>query len=481
MLKSFGRNLIIYGLSSSVSKFFSLFLVPVYTRIFTPMELGIIDLIATIVAFVSIISMVQLESAVSRFYFAEKNENQRNIMISTALLTVMFLSLLILVLLALFSNCVSLLVFKTRKYSDVLMLAGLTIPISNLNSLYTVVIRFMNKPFHYLTFQFFQMILSILVTVWFVVYVKIGIVGVFVGQIAGLFLTIIGMSYYLRNHIKMIWQWVQLKKMLRYSLPLVPSVAGSWANSYINRFVMVGYLSIAEIGLYAVALKFASFFNLLDAAFRMAWGPFFWETYEKSANHRQIFRDIQSHTIIFIMFLVIIVTLFSKVIVLTFTTNYYLDAAPLLGFLSLSIGISTIINQTTSLGPGITKRTEYNTIIYFLSVAANVGSLFLLVPLFGIIAVPICLLIGSLTMWVVSWYSSECLYNIGFRRAQAFLVTVFTLLLIIIDFQIVIPTFIKILIILVLLFILFVKYSLSATPFFNLKKNHTFLRKQSEY
>jgi O-antigen/teichoic acid export membrane protein len=473
LIKSFGRDLVIYGLSSSISKFFSLFLVPVYTRIFTPEEFGTIDLIGTIVAFVSIIGMMQLESAVSRYYYAEIKECERNEMISTALWSIVLLSSIIFLLWVLLSKSLTSIVFNTVQYANVLFIAGLTIPISNLNSLCTVIIRFKKKPVHYLAFQSSQMILSIGVTVWLVVYIKTGIIGVFAGQLAGLFLTAVGMSYYLRNHIMLIWQWTQLKKMLRFSLPLVPSVAGSWANSYINRFVMVGYLSIAEIGLYAVALKFASLFNLLDAAFRMAWGPFFWETYEKNADHRNIFRDIQSHTIVLIMCLVILVTLFSKEIILTFTTFDYLDAAPLFGLLSLAIGISTIINQTTSLGPGITKRTEYNTIIYFLSVTANVGALFLLVPTFGLIAVPICLLFGSLTLWISSWYNSESLYKIGFRKTPALLITIVALLFIIIDFQIVLPTYMKIIIMTAMLFTLFMKYRVLVTSFVNPYKQHS--------
>lgn len=465
MMKSFGRDLLIYGLSSSVSRFFSLFLVPVYTRIFTPEEFGTMDLIATIVAFASIVGMMQLESAVSRYYYAEKNENERNAMISTALWTILFLSSLIFVLLALFSKSLTSLVFNTAQYANVLIIAGLTIPVSNLNSLYTVVIRFKKKPVHYLAFQSSQILLSICVTIWLVVYVKTGIVGVFAGQLAGFLLTAVAMSYYLRNHIKPIWQLIQLKRMLRYSLPLVPAVAGTWANSYINRFVMVGYLSVAEIGLYAVALKFASLFNLIGAAFRMAWGPFFWETFETNENHRKVFRDIQRHVTFLIIGLVIVITLFSNEIILVFTTVDYVESARLLGLLALSMGISAIIVQTTGVGPGITKRTEYNTIIYFLSVAVNVGALFLLVPAFGLIAVPVSLLLGSLTLWITGWYNSERLYKIGFKKLPAFLITLLALLFIFIDIRFELPLYLKGIIMFALLGMFFLKYRMLIASF----------------
>lgn len=461
MFKSFGRDILIYGVASSVSKFIGLFLVPIYTRIFMPEEFGAIDLISTITAFVSIIGMMQLESSVSRYYYAEKNDETRSVMISTVMWTILSVSTFLFVILLLYSVQLTELLFKNAEYSSVFIIAGLTIPISNLNSLYTVIIRFKKKPIHYLMFQTSQLLITIGLTIWLIVYIRTGIIGVFIAQLSGFLLSAFLMSYYLRKQIKLIWHLNELKKMYRYSLPLVPAVAGSWANSYINRFVMLGYLSLADIGFYTVALKFASLFHLIGDAFRMAWGPFFWEVFEKYENHRKIFIDLQMLVTYLIFCLIIIITLFSDKIILIFTTSEYMQSSRLIGLLSMSLGITSVLAQITGMGPGITKRTEYNTLIYLLSVAVNIGGLFILVPLYGLIGVPISLLLGSLSIWIIGWYNSERLYTVGFRKIPSFLMTVVTLLLILVSLVFELPLSFKLFLLFVIFSGLFLRYRLS--------------------
>lgn len=458
MLKKFGKDLVIYGISSSLGKFVMLLLVPLYTRIFNPEVYGAMDLIATIVAISAIFGMLQLESAVSRYYYAEKSEINRSRMISTALWSILFLSLLFLLSISLFSNAISTQFFKSTVFSNTIIVASFTIPLANLNSLLTVIIRFKKKPFHYMLFQLLQIGITVGLTIFLTINQKIGISGVFWGQVAGYALVNLLMSIYLRHHLAFTWSGSELKKMLRFSLPIVPAVAGGWANSYMNRFIMLGYLSVTEIGLYAVALKIASVFQLIGSAFRMAWGPFFWETYENDPNHREVFKKIQQMLSTFALILVIMITLFSNNIVQLLTSESYFIASQLVGMLALSIAIDNIIMQVTGIGPAITKKTEYNTIIYLLSLPVNIGALFLLVPRFGVIGVPISLLLGNLTCMVVDWYNSERLYYVGFKKLPMFVNMMITFIIIVINLCFDLPLYFKILIMLSLSVYLFAKY-----------------------
>ena len=438
-IKSFGRDFIVYGVSSSISKFVGIFLVPIYTRIFSPEDYGTMDLVSTTVSLVTLLGILQLESAVSRYYFEEKDEVSRNNMISSALWTCLCLSIVVYILLAFCSNYISTLLFDVNSYAYLLVIAGIGIPIANLNSIFTVVMRFKKKPYHYLFFQLSQITVTISLTVALVVYYRIGIVGVYIGQVTGYSIIALCQAVYLRSHLMVTWHKSVVKKMLRYSIPLVPAVAGTWANTNFNRVVMLGYLSVADIGLYVVALKLASAFQLVGAAFRMAWPPFFWETFENNPDHKKVFISLFNHVSLLLFSLVIILTLYSEEVVMLLTTKQYYPSANLVGLLAFAIAINNILVQITGVGPGITKRTEYNTIIYFLSVAVNVGALFILVPIFGLIGVPISLLLGSLTLLSVGWYNSERLYPIGFEKVRMVILVVLTLGFISLDYWLVIP------------------------------------------
>jgi O-antigen/teichoic acid export membrane protein len=427
-ITGFGKDFLIYGLSASIGNFTAFFLVPVYTRVFSREEYGVIDLIAIITSICSILAALQLESAVSRYYYAEKDLEKRKGMVSTALWSIFGLSLFIYLLLFFSSYQVSFALFDTGEYRNLLLLAGVTIPLSSSVGLLTVVIRFKKKPYHFLFLQLVQSSSSLSVSIILVVYYKIGVVGVFLGQITGVALSLILLIIYLRKELLAVWRVSELRKMFRYSLPLVPAVIGSWANVYISRFVMLLYLTIGDIGLYAVALQIASGFKLIESALRMAWAPFLWTTYENNSEHRKIFVKVQKQFSLIVLFLVLSVTLFSKEIMYIVSDKSYSEAAVLIGPLAFSIVIGGVIMQLTALGPAIAKRTEYNMIIYLISFAVNVVCLFLLVPTLKLMGVALSLLIANLVFLIIGWYNSERLYFIGFDKSSMIIAISVTLL-----------------------------------------------------
>ncbi len=430
MLKELTKSILTYGVASSIGKFIGLFLVPIYTRIFSPEQYGVVDLISTVVTLVSILGMVQLESAMSRYYFFVKEDDERRIYISTAFWTIVVLSILWTVITLLLSEHVSVLLFKTAQYRNIILVASLIIPLSNIFTFLTVLMRYIKKPRVYTIFVTVQLLSTVGISVWLVVFERIGIIGVFYGQLFGFAIAAGAMLFYLRFLLRFAWNWKVLKKFFRYSLPMVPAVAGNWLNSYANRFVMLGYLSLADIGLYTVALKIASIFRLLNSAFMMAWGPFMWENFERP-DHKEIYQRVMKIVSLGVFSLVAMVALFGKEVLSLLTTEEYASAAPLIGILCFSIGL-TIVAKTIGLGAGITKRTEFNTLIYSVSVGINIACLFVLVPSIGFIAVPICLLISTTALIVLTWWNSERLYYIGFPKiffGVTYIVTLFAVVI----------------------------------------------------
>jgi O-antigen/teichoic acid export membrane protein len=416
MFKELAKSIVIYGLSSSLGKFIGLFFVPIYTRIFSPEEYGIIDVISVTISFISILGILQLESAISRFYYSSKDSKERNSRISTAMWTTVFVSFSLVFILILLSDFISNIFFESSEYAIIISIASFLIPLSNLFAIFTVIIRFLKKPGHYTLIVLIQLAVTISVSVLMVVYLDKGIIGVFVGQLSGLALGVLIGAIYLRGKIHFIFNMGYLKEMFQYSLPMVPAVAGGWINSNANRYVMIGYLSLSEIGLYAVALKIASVMKIVDSAIRMAWGPFFWETYERE-NHRVIFQRVSVIITMIIFTLVIVISLFSSNVLMILTPMKFHAASQYVGLVALAFGLN-IINQTIGVGPGITKKTYYNTGIYFFSVTINIGALFLLVPQIGLLGVPISLFMSAIVLLILAWYFSERLYFIGFSKTM---------------------------------------------------------------
>ena len=352
MIKELLKSVVVYGLASAISKFVGLFLVPVYTRIFTPEQYGIIDLIQTVTGIVAIFGMLQLESAIQRYYYEVKSDEERQKYLSTTLWTICALSLVCVLIISTASKYICALLFDNESYYIILILASIMIPLSNLFALATIIIRYMKKPSVYVIFISIQLVITITLSVWLVVYERIGIIGVFYGQVVGFLVALLLTLYYLRKKFLFYWNYNMIKKLFQFSLPQLPARLGVIGNTYANRFIMLGYLSLSDIGLYTIALKIASAFQLLRSAFAMAYYPFFYDWLEKK-GHREVYKKVSTYVTIFVLILVSIFALFSRELLMLLTPDKYYAAAPLIGILAFSHGL-IIISNTVNLGVLIT-------------------------------------------------------------------------------------------------------------------------------
>lgn len=424
MLKELGKSVFIYGIASSISKFTGLFLIPIFARYFSPEEYGSLDLISTVVSFVAIFGMLQLESATSRYYY-EVEEEERKIYVSTSFWSILLMSFILQLLVMFFANTISSAMFDSLKNSSIIQLASLNIVLLNLFGFLSVLLRFHNKPIAFALVIFFQFAITFLVSTALVFFHK-GIIAFFIGQATGLLTGIIFSVIILKNLFVFEIKKKVLKEFLKYSLPQVPAVAGNWLNSYVNRFIMLSSLTLFDIGIYTVALKIASIFNLLENAFRMAWEPYLWAKI-KTPNHKQLLRSLSIMLSIIVFSFAIIFMFFSKEALVILSTNEYIGALPIIKILIFAFSFP-ILTQVFGVGIAVSKKTIYNTIIFLIGVGINIAMLLLLVPKMGLIGVPLSLCASNLGILIFGWYFSEKKYFIGFNyKLETIIIFLFAL------------------------------------------------------
>lgn len=328
---------------------------------------------------------------------------------------------------AILSAPISVALFDTKAYSATIQLSALNIILLNIFGYLTVVLRFNNKPLLYAGIVGIQFGITAIVSIVLIVSYNKGISAFFIGQIAGLLAGSILLVFHFRRIIIPVIQIKIIKEFFHYSLPQVPAVAGNWLNSYANRFVMIGYLTINDVGIYTVALKIASIFNLVDNAFRMAWEPFIWEKL-KSPEHIELLRRISTLITIIVFFISLVFILFSSELLFILSTDQYKGSIPITQILFYAFAFPVLVH-VFGIGTSIAKKTIFNTLSFFAGTACNIGLLLVLVPHFGLIAVPLCLAISNILIFSLMSFFAERQYFIGFDFSkQVFITVIFTLL-----------------------------------------------------
>ena len=440
MLKGLTKDFILYGIGGALSKASSIILLPFYTFYFSPEEYGVLELLTIIITLSSIMGLLQLESSLSRFFYEYKTEERKQLIITLFLFSGL-LSFIITIILWVFGNSINILIFDTLAYISAYNISLLSLPLFCMNSLLIVIIRFTEKKQIFIQSQGLLFLANLITPVVLVYFYDFGISSFFWGQFFGLLLAVIFITLSSKNDFGKTFSIKFIGPSLKYSLPLIPGVASGWINSYGSRFLMISFLSFKEIGIYAAAIKIASVFQLIGSAFRMTWPQFFWKTFKKEANHKQIFRNVHHWLSLIISVLIIFFTIFVGDVISLVLTEDYNQAAIYIPMISFSFLIQSFLLQIVGVGPAIKYKTKYNSYSFILGTVLNLLGLVIFLPKIGLIAVPLSFLLSSLVSYFALWYFSELLYPINFSKRHTILhfsvilLNIFLILFMIIPFQ----------------------------------------------
>ncbi len=84
-LKQLGRDSIIYGLGGVLAKAIGFFVLPIFTRVFTPADYGTIELLTTISGFVHVFMSLGMDSAQTYYFYENKEDEHKRKVIRTTL------------------------------------------------------------------------------------------------------------------------------------------------------------------------------------------------------------------------------------------------------------------------------------------------------------------------------------------------------------------------------------------------------------
>lgn len=406
------KSFFIYGITSGLSRFISLLLIPIYVRVFSTAEYGIIDMLQTIVYIVLIFGLLQLETSIQRYYY-EVSEKERKRMISSVMLSVFVISTFLAFLISIFSSPLSQWLFKTSAYSSDIIITALIIPLMNISILNFIVLRFDKKSFVFSIATFVQVLCTTALTILFAIVLKWGIKSVFLGQLGGFLIVIVIQSFYVKKQLTWCFDISLMRKMLKFSLPQFPARIGSESNNRINRFIILAHLSTSALGIYAVAVRFSSAMELINVAFIMSWIPYMYESVKKD-NYKKKFSQIYQAVVGLGFLAIVILSLFSTEIIILFTIPEYYDAKYLLPGLFLFNGLY-LIKSVVEIGAALSKKTIYITYTYIFVAAINILLLIIGIKFMGMKGVVYALVLTNFCLVLLSWCFTEKLYPIGYN------------------------------------------------------------------
>lgn len=420
-LKRLVKESFIYGLSGYISKSISIFLLPLYTAVLTPADYGILDLLGTIIVVSSFLILSGTDTSVGYYYFRKEYFEERPVIIISSLYVRLFFSLIGFIIIAGGAQYISQLLFG-KDLSLFVLITGLTIVFQALHSFLFNLLRLEFRVWMYTILSSLNILVSILLTIYFVLNLKLGVYGALAAQGISYGLIFIFTLIYVfkRYGFKYSHKWV--KRILSYGFPLIGTGIAIWVLNSTDRYFIAHYLDLSAVGIYAVGAKLGSIVGIFGGALQMAWGPYAMDIqYEK--NSKEIYSKVFQLYFLLNILLVFAISMFSIDILKVFTQPNFYSAKAVVPFLCTSVFLSSGY-FIVSIGINLTKKLQHTIWITVFSALLNIGMNFILTPLFGPVGAAFCIMFANLVIFMLTYYVSQKYYPVDYKLKNIFVLLV---------------------------------------------------------
>lgn len=408
--------------SNIILKAINFFLLPLYTKYLDPAELGVSDIVITFTSFIFPLLVLGLDSAFSAFFYEEKTQEHQEKVFNTLWFTLVATSMIPLALI-IFSDKISLLIFGVAEYKLLISSALLSVSIQLWFLPHSLMLRMQNRMLAFGIINIASSLLMISLNVLFVAgfrwkaYALIGSsLCTHIFQLA-LYTVVTKEKLTPRRYDK-----VLRKAMLRFSLPLVPTVVAVWALSMSDRLIIKHFLGEFSVGIYGIGARFSSVIAIISNAVYTAYTAFAFNK-KDDPNAKQQFRRVFSGFYLVMFIICFTVSLFGKEIVHIMTQESYYSASLILPgvlYAQLAYGIYTI----TGYGIAFTKKTVFFLIATVSGAVTCIVLNLMFLPRYGLEAAGHVNFISYSVMCTLGYIFAQRVYTCDYKIMR---VTMYTL------------------------------------------------------
>lgn len=264
--KELAKNTIIIFLGKFCTQFLTFFLLPLYTAVLNSKEYGTVDLITTYVSLIVPVITLQIEMGLFRELLDNRNNlNKEQEIISSGVFSVIVQFVICLIIYLFIS------LFISIPFSLYIILNVLTVMLSNV---LLQISRGLGDNISYSIGSTIAGVGTVLFNVLFLVGLKWNIEGMLLSTAIANFLAAIFLFIKLKIYKYFKFSNIKkkiTKKLIKYSLPLVPNGLIWWIINVSDRTIISLFLGTAANGIYAISNKFSSVLIQVYNVFNLSW------------------------------------------------------------------------------------------------------------------------------------------------------------------------------------------------------------------
>lgn len=406
----------IYGVGTILSKAVAFLMLPLYTSYLDPSDYGLLELTETTLGMIGMVAGLGITAAMTRFYFDYDSEVDRNRVVSTVYVTTALVAAIVVAATVSLSAPLARVVFGTDSYVQLLYVGTAAMGMGVLLDVFLTYLRIRRRPALYLSFSVANLLLSVSLNVYFLAALHKGVLGILYASLISKVLLAIPSAIALLWRTKLVFDTSMARRMLRYSLPLIPSEIANTVVSYSDRFFINHMVSTFATGIYGLAQKLGGVLHVLvTSPFIMAFLPARFEM-AKQENAPRLFGLVFDAYMIVMVTLTLALSVFADPVVRLAAGPEFMEArryVPAVAAATLLMGLK----YHFQFGVLYSKKTQYVLYVNLVSLAIQLIGNFVLIRwlgLWGAIVAFSCATLANVSLYL--WLSQReyrIEYNFG--------------------------------------------------------------------
>lgn len=416
-LAQLSRDSLIYGVGGAAARYTGLILLPIYTRVFSTGEYGILESVSNLGALLLAVAVLGLDGAVPLLYFDTTDQAERRRICTFWVWASIAFAVPLTLVLIVAAPWVSLAASGTTQNAALFAIGVAVLPFSLLQVVFTAILRLTFRPRAYAVLNFSLTTLIAVLSIYLVVFAGMGIAGALWGIFIGTAATSIASAWAARDMVRVGPLSPRLRvigrRLLRLGMPLVPANVALWVIAFSNTYFLIQLAGPEEAGVFRAGARLVALLSLAIWAFQLAWTPFSLSL-AKDPQAPRLYSRVATLFTAGAVGASVLMAAFAPILLRIFTTADYSAAAPVIGVLSL--GASALgAYYVVAIGVNLAQRTEQIAWTTLVAAAANIVLNLALIPVWGIVGAGLAMLGANLLSTSLVYFVSQRFHPVPYE------------------------------------------------------------------
>ncbi|MFC7440031.1 polysaccharide biosynthesis C-terminal domain-containing protein [Laceyella putida] len=416
-----------FAVATMGNKLVSAMLVPFYIKYLNDQQLADWGQTNTFTLILTYLCILGTDAAMAFYYFDAKSEQERKTYLTNAVFFSAAMCLLFTIFAYFFGAPLADVVYdNSRDYTYLLAVAFLATVGAIIIQHLLGYARYSRRVWLFNIFSMAYVIGSNLISLYFVIVHKTGVMGIFYGQLVGQMAVAVLLLIIFRKELVFKFSKKHLSDLIKYGAPLLPTLMAFWAMSSISRPMLYHMSSVNDAAIYEAMMRLASIILLVTSPFQLAWRPFSMSIKDRE-DAPQLYGLVGRILLVAGTVAVMLLAFFMEPIYRLFTVGEKGLASGYLYVWALSLGtLLNVLHTVFGVGLLIKKKTKIISRGFMIAAVVYVVGCLLLIPLFRIWGAVSMTVVAYLIVIIWVYVQNQKEYPVDFRfRAMLIYLAIF--------------------------------------------------------